>query len=982
MVAESGSRATRQTSIARKEVKVEPRGLTKALTLASERATFLQFLQWDDSTGKAIEVREGPNLERKIEEIAGLLVVRSLFRAIRNLLYENRELLNDKKTNLRALYQQLERCIEGNEVTIDERFFAKPENLPMLVKVVARLEDWLQVYVEDEFEARNVSRRLPTYFTFALNEEWRERRQEYEPLQSELDSTHTRMNGRERRVWRRYREYLVAQVEEPMLLEPFGLKEVFVRPRAYYEHREQRRYGEELSEFDRSRRPQQKHHRIVVDLMEELQQWLNANDKDDAIRALSGEPGSGKSSFCKIFAARLAVVKMPVLFVPLHSFRLEGDFITAVERFAASTGLLPGKLLDPDNPNLRLLLVFDGLDALSVPGKTASAAVQEFVDEVSRQVRRFNQQRTRLQVLFSGRPAAIQAARDRLYKPQQVSYLLPYAVTNARNAYVDDRNLLQTDQRRLWWRKFSKAKGRRYRGLPAALEEKNLAKLTAQPLLNHLVALSLERRQVELTEGTSPNEIYADLLKAVWENGYEQKSGRRLAGSIRYTEFAVILEEIALACWHGNGRTITVAEVEACCNSSRVRKIFGRLQGELELDSRDSIAYLLAASCCRESDRPYGKEKTFEFIHKSFSDYLVARRIANGLRSLHESLVRARDLDEDFDEKDALAKWLAWCGPAPVDEHVFSFLQEEIRIRHERRTAEIADWQQTLCSLIDYAATYGLPTHGLETRPQLDAEVRQGRNAEEALLVVLSATARVTGSVSKIRWGSAEAFGILVSRLQHQRTGAANTLAFDCFDRLGLDNCILYAKDLLGANLSYSSLRFARLNLANLGGANLREANLGGANLSGANLRDAKLAGADLRDANLQDANLDGADLRDANLNGADLSGANLRGANLRDANLRDASLNEADLRSTNLRDTNLKDADLRNADLSRADLRDANLGRANLSRANLSRADLRDADFADTKLSDVNLRGADLSGARLDLRALKQLGNRGDLIV
>jgi len=78
---------------------------------------------------------------------------------------------------------------------------------------------------------------------------------------------------------------------------------------------------------------------------------------------------------------------------------------------------------------------------------------------------------------------------------------------------------------------------------------------------------------------------------------------------------------------------------------------------------------------------------------------------------------------------------------------------------------------------------------------------------------------------------------------------------------------------------------------ANLGQANLLSAELVGINLAAANLQNANLSWANLAGANLSNSNLIG-----ANLEGADLSGANLKGANLTSANLVSACLFQARL--------------------------------------------------------------------------------------
>ncbi|MBW4645985.1 MAG: pentapeptide repeat-containing protein [Goleter apudmare HA4340-LM2] len=89
------------------------------------------------------------------------------------------------------------------------------------------------------------------------------------------------------------------------------------------------------------------------------------------------------------------------------------------------------------------------------------------------------------------------------------------------------------------------------------------------------------------------------------------------------------------------------------------------------------------------------------------------------------------------------------------------------------------------------------------------------------------------------------------------------------------------SQSLAGINLSKAYLPQVMLAGANLEQTNLSDAVLIGANLAGANLTDANLAGANLTNANLAGANLTNTNLTVANLAGANLKDANLTGANL-----------------------------------------------------------------------------------------------------
>jgi uncharacterized protein YjbI with pentapeptide repeats len=181
-----------------------------------------------------------------------------------------------------------------------------------------------------------------------------------------------------------------------------------------------------------------------------------------------------------------------------------------------------------------------------------------------------------------------------------------------------------------------------------------------------------------------------------------------------------------------------------------------------------------------------------------------------------------------------------------------------------------------------------------------------------------------------------------------------------------LRNFELSEATLHGADLSKADLSKADLSKANLSRANFSGANLSRANLSRANLSSSNLSGADFSEADLSSANLYEADLSSAKLSRADLSRANFSGAKLSRANLSLSNLSGADFSEANLSGADFSDDKLYEANFSEANLSRANLSRAKLSRANLSRANLSRADFSEANLSSANLSGADFSEANL----------------
>ncbi len=276
-----------------------------------------------------------------------------------------------------------------------------------------------------------------------------------------------------------------------------------------------------------------------------------------------------------------------------------------------------------------------------------------------------------------------------------------------------------------------------------------------------------------------------------------------------------------------------------------------------------------------------------------------------------------------------------------MDDYLFKFVLDEMRLHFLQNPAIVSAWQQTLCHLISFMLLHGMPMERLDPRPDFYTENKQARNSEEALLVVLNACARLTRQASKISWPVRNAFGTWISRLQGQRMGlepfCLNYLSF-----LELQNCALHIKDLYGANLEATNLMCSGNVFVNLQGSNLRGANLQAADFEGAILRGADLHGANLRGAILQEAVFQGANLR-----GAILQGVNSQMAVLQGADFEGAILEEAVFWGANLEGANLRGAVLR--------------------WANFEGANLRGADFEGAILEGANFKGADLKGTILE---------------
>lgn len=222
-------------SVFKKEIKVDPKSLIVALGKATLNGA---FLNWNGVAEEGIEVLTSLGLETTPAEIAGLLIVRALMGAMETLLKESAASLVQQPDNLKDLYKELNSSLASGELAIDAGFFQHPRDLKIVGEAQQGFARWLGEFVATETEAQAISRRLPAYFVLALNEEWGERSADYDVLRNELDTPFTPAMQREQK-WLQYRAWLQKQVEEPVFLEAFSLKQVYVPLRAYYEEKEE-----------------------------------------------------------------------------------------------------------------------------------------------------------------------------------------------------------------------------------------------------------------------------------------------------------------------------------------------------------------------------------------------------------------------------------------------------------------------------------------------------------------------------------------------------------------------------------------------------------------------------------------------------------------------------------------------------------------------------------------------------------------------
>ncbi|MFT5466893.1 MAG: hypothetical protein ACI8UO_001994 [Verrucomicrobiales bacterium] len=918
------------------------------------------FQKWDAGIKSLIDAAASISAKSKPEQLAWRLVYTALAKAADKLLEEaaTSDIILERGTaNPDTLADKALEALKSSEAILAPDFFDHPENLQLLADFQPVFFEWLRGFGVPEPKARAITGRLESYFVFELRREWRANHTTYAEI---VEKLHTPFDAADanQRSWLEYAAWLKRQVKEPMFDESFSLADIYVDLRGAYDHKPKRR----RKKTDDGE-PEDEIQRTCVDLTDHLKTWALNAKSGDAIRCLSGGPGSGKSSFCKIFAAEIAddlrAEGITTLFIPLHHFRPEESLAAAIDQFLQETGRLSFNPLDPDFLKANtVLLIFDGLDELSQMGHVGARVATEFVRALETALNQLNtSDDASLRILLTGRELVIQA-NQAAFRGERLLDVLPLCPPTKADEESwpkhGDQQLLEADQRDLWWEKYGDLTAGGYTKCPKEFKDSNLREITAQPLLNYLVALSKDRDRIQFDDDTSLNEVYEDLIEAVYHRGWAGKQERRNphVGDLKKEDFFLILEEIAASAWHsGDARTTTETEIKTHLTDAGLIPLLEKVEKGAEA----GITKLLVAFFFREADLGgAATESAFEFTHKSFGEYLTARRLVRLMaRIVKERSRRTEDFNDGWDIPMALVEWAKITGPTRMDAWLFDFFVREVSqqlpgaeggnrsvgsaddrrteiagpARHRRSDALPQDdqtdkrarqWRDVFHELFTEAVLQGTPMERIGSQASFQELRCQADHAEESLLAACHACVRRVGEAEPFVWPEDRkgAFGDWLHRVRGQAIDFGRILTIRGY-RIIRNSPPVVLKSLAGLNFSQ-----VLAVMQELSGASLDAASLDGARLDAARLDAARLDGASLDGASLVEASLDEASLHGATLHGASLGEASLGEASLGEASLGEASLGEASLGEASLGEASLDGARIRRSQLSPAQLK------------------------------------------------------------
>ncbi|MEA5472395.1 pentapeptide repeat-containing protein, partial [Spirulina sp. 06S082] len=592
-----------------------------------------------------------------------------------------------------------------------------------------------------------------------------------------------------------------------------------------------------------------------------LEEWaremLESDKAQKQVMFVQGAPGRGKSVFCRMFADWIRQHLHPIWTPILIRLRDIEDFQQSFEETLQSA--VRTDFAQTDNGwlydrNTRFLFLLDGFDELRLEGR-ASGGVERFIRQVG-VFQRDSLQNSEMghRVILTGRSLALQGISS---LPQNLARVKLLPMDEGIQAKwlenwekVVDKNPTKAKEKIEALRDFLKSQN-----CPKTVQDE----LAKEPLLLYLLA-AMNRDgalKVEDFEGTTKIQakiqIYEKSLDWVLTEQRSILIQKQVTG-VDIEDLRRILTEAGLCVVQSGGEYTKVQMIE-----KRLKGEKGSLdlinqmreeKGDEGLKNALAVFYLQPAS---------GDDQgSVEFFHKSFGEFLCAKRIVESLEEWIETKQRRRG----FNLNDENLAWeiydlLGFGELTPeIVEYLLGLLMEIENFGYSILFQRLENFYECWCD----GEYIDAPPN--ENYPQKKMLNLQEQIADRDRFLGLRQVDVYTGLNVMILLLELHRYG-------QQKEALKNKIHFYPCGKPN-DEGKLEDNTKLLKSIGYSACigAFGFLNTAGkyLTGANLTGANLAGANLTGVNLAGANLAGANLTGANLAGANLAGADLTGSDL--------------------------------------------------------------------------------------------------------------------
>lgn len=777
----------------------------------------------------------------------------------------------------------------------------------------------------------------------------------YNPLEAALTSLGG-IGARRDADWSRHHHWISTQFTDTIVFSPdenekTPVESVYLRLRCFWNEADE-------TTLENSRQPTEYLKAHVSDIHSTAMDWVLNGDKADAIRIVTGGPGSGKSSFARSFAYEVMQNgKYRVAFVRLQYARLTGSLLDDIAKYFSTydskvtgkgnAGLPRSPIELRKEDNTPLLFIFDGLDELTTNDDASKKFATDFILSLSQALLPLNSDGSRICALVLGRniacEAAMKAANIPLKKMLNVAQIAPMSRTTCRlsehnidesDDCFDPHSLMQIDQREEYWRKWAVAKGLPAGDVPQPVTDDRMEKLNVEPLLLHLLVISKYCGPDWELAAENRNLVYMDILQKIYQRN--KSKSHDITADLEEGEYFLLLECLGLAAWRGNGRT----------GDDSIFKTIRKLHINREKKYKDMRSSQLASVALNLHTRGAGQDggEGYEFIHKSFGEYLAARGLVS------HALRMAKKL-EDSEPEDHLRSWVELIGPAELTPEIVRFIFDEAKRLGEGEIT-VAD-KKLFNDFFFVLAGEGPPVH--QVFPELSWKECEAR-ARCALSTAMALTSAISTSLVNVAQSDTER-----AEARFELPASKELLGIrNIFERTGITSEKPIQLAMRGLNLNSNRVWSVNLSRAQLCGSSFVSSSfirciLINTNFSHCDMRAVDFTLADAPDANFSHSDLRGATFVNARLEHAIFEGSDLsqlpkhHGLNLRKRLGPNGS-------------TVFSGANLESASFSLTNCDHVNFSRVNLSGAVFYKVPLFEAEFTKALLHECQFIDCDLS--------------------
>lgn len=430
---------------------------------------------------------------------------------------------------------------------------------------------------------------------------------------------------------------------------------------------------------------------IRADLPEFLAGYLTAPEAAEIPLVVLGQPGAGKSVLTKVLAAHLPADFLPVR-VPLRDVSASGDLQKQIEDavYRTTAERITWPELARSAAGALPVVLLDGFDELLQATGLRQSDYLERVVEFQRREREVGRS---VAVVVTSRTAVADRAR------------MPEGTLALRLEPFDE------DQISRWldvWNTANAAYFNRSGVHPLTLDlVRKHPQLAEQPLLLMMLALydaqgnALRHTLAELGEA----ELYERLIRAFAERELEKEYPRDRVPELVENEL-LVLSVVAFAMFNRRRQWASAHEVTGDLNAMIPRQHDpAGLHTPLTAGERafGRFFFVHRSQAVRDSDTVH----TYEFLHATFGEFLIARLIASLLREMADTKPGIFGAEDDDTRLRTLLSWAV----LPTRWPIISFLQEMIGALSEEERENLCRLVIRLFRGLDIRPDSSLPTY-------------------------------------------------------------------------------------------------------------------------------------------------------------------------------------------------------------------------------------------------------------------------------